>query len=158
MALRKRDLNIFHWKNSLYVQLGLFSTLIVVIAVVSGWGVLAAAGGALLFVKLLGEGLQHLQHYGIVRVPGAPVRIHHAWNHLSAVMRLVGLEITNHIDYHFDSRHQFYELAPRVDGAQIPSGFPCFVAALVRRCGSAASPTRCCGTGTRTSPPPRSSG
>jgi len=131
MALRKRDLSFFHWKNALYVELGLSLGLAALTAAVSGWGGLAVAGGALLFAKLLGEGFNYLQHYGMVRVPGAPVRLHHAWNHLGAVMRPVGLEITNHIDHHFDSRHQFYELAPRVDGAQMPSGFLCFVAALV---------------------------
>jgi hypothetical protein len=131
MALRKRDLSIFHWKNALYVELGLFGALIAVTTAVSGWGGLAVTVGALLFAKLLAEGFNYLQHYGMVRVPGAPVRVHHAWNHLGAIMRPVGLEITNHIDHHFDSRHQFYELAPRLDGAQMPSGFLCFVAALV---------------------------
>ncbi|HTK64754.1 MAG TPA: xylene monooxygenase [Pseudonocardia sp.] len=131
MALRKRDLSIFHPKNAVYVELGLIGLLAAATALVAGAPGLVAAAGAMLFAKLLVEGFNYLQHYGMVRVPGAPIRIHHAWNHLGAIIRPVGLEITNHIDHHFDSKHQFYELKPRIDGAQMPSAFLCFATALV---------------------------
>jgi hypothetical protein len=130
-ALRKRDMSIFHPKNALYIELGLLVALGVATALAAGLPGLLASAGALLFAKLLVEGFNYLQHYGMVRVPGAPIRIHHAWNHLGAIIRPVGLEITNHIDHHFDSKHQFFELKPRVAGAQMPSAFLCFACALV---------------------------
>lgn len=130
-ALRKRDLSFFHRRNALYIEAGLLGLFGVATAWMAGLPGLLAAAVTSLFSKLLLEGLNYLQHYGLVRVPGAPVRLHHAWNHLGAVIRPVGLEITTHIEHHFDSRHQFFELKPRVDGAQMPSAFLCFAAALI---------------------------
>lgn len=130
-ALRKRDRSFFHWKNSLYLEISLMGLLIAFTLWMAGIPGLVAATVTSFFSKLLLEGLNYLQHYGLVRVPGAPVRLHHAWNHLGAVIRPVGLEITTHIEHHFDSRHRFYQLRPRVDGAQMPSAFLCFAAALV---------------------------
>ncbi|MGK2882684.1 MAG: alkane 1-monooxygenase [Mycobacterium sp.] len=130
-ALRKRDMSVFHPRNAVYVELGLLSALCTTVVVFAGWVGLVVAVAAMVFSKLLAEGFNFLQHYGMVRVPGTPVRLHHAWNHLGAVIRPLGVEITNHIDHHFDSKHRFYELAPRTDGAQMPSAFVCFVCALV---------------------------
>ncbi|QSE87432.1 alkane 1-monooxygenase (plasmid) [Rhodococcus pseudokoreensis] len=130
-SLRKRDMSIFHPRNAVYVELGLIIALCTTVVVFAGWTGLAVAFSAMVLSKLLAEGFNYLQHYGMVRVPGSPIQLHHAWNHLGAVIRPLGMEITTHIDHHFDSKHRFYELAPRTDGAQMPSAFLCFACALV---------------------------
>jgi hypothetical protein len=130
-SLRKRDLSIFHWKNSLYVEFGLLASLMAVIYLAAGASGLAVAFATMFFSKLLLEGLNFLQHYGLVRVPGTPIRYYHAWNHLGRIIRPLGMEITNHMNHHFDSKYKFHELEPRPDGAQMPSALLCFVCALV---------------------------
>lgn len=131
LALRKRDRSVFHYKNAVYIEMALLGALTAAVYVAAGIRGCFICAATTIFSKLLAEGFNYLQHYGMVRVPGAPIRRHHAWNHLGRIMRPVGLEITNHMDHHFDSRHQFFELTPRVDGAQMPSAFLCFVCALV---------------------------
>lgn len=130
-SLRRRDLSVLHYRNALYVEFGLLAALLAVVAAASGISGLLVAFGAMFFSKLLVEGFNFLQHYGLVRVPGTPIRHYHAWNHLGRVVRPLGVEITNHINHHFDSRFKFFELKPRPDGAQMPSAFLCFVCALI---------------------------
>ncbi|KAA8954410.1 hypothetical protein [Mycobacterium sp.] len=43
----------------------------------------------------------------------------------------MAMEITTHIEHHFDSRHKFYELKPRPEAPQMPSAILCFVCALI---------------------------
>ncbi len=130
-SLRKRDYSIFHPKNAVYIEIGLLALLAVLMYLAAGLIGVGVAAVAMVFSKLLVEGFNYLQHYGLVRVPGTPIRLHHAWNHLGAIIRPLGVEITNHIEHHFDSKHKFFELKPRTDGAQMPSAFLCFVCALV---------------------------
>jgi hypothetical protein len=131
MALRKRDLSFFHPRNALYVEFGLLGVLVGVTWAAAGWPGLAVAAATAVLSKLFTEGVNYLQHYGMVRVPGAPIRIHHAWNHLGRIMRPLGMEITNHLEHHFDSQYKFYELKPRPDAPQMPSAFLCFLVALI---------------------------
>lgn len=130
-SMRKRNIPVYGPKNSLYVEIGMVGGLIALAAVFAGPLGAVIALAAMLFSKLLAEGFNYLQHYGLVRVPGTPIRHHHAWNHLGRVMRPLGMEITNHINHHFDSRWKFHELKTRPDGAQMPSALLCFVCALV---------------------------
>ena len=81
--------------------------------------------------KLFLEALNYYQHYGLVRVPGGTVQKHHAWNHLGAVIRPVGMEITNHTNNHLDSYTKFYDLQPEPDAPQMPSLFLCFMSGLI---------------------------
>lgn len=130
-SLRKRNFSAFHWKNPLYVELGLLGALLGTVYVAAGVAGVAVAVAAMFLSKFLLEGLNFLQHYGLVRVPGTPIRHYHAWNHLGRVIRPLGFEITNHMNHHFDSRYKFHELVPRTDGAQMPSALLCFLCALV---------------------------
>jgi xylene monooxygenase subunit XylM len=130
-SLRKRDLSLWNLKNSLYVEVGFLATLVLAVYAGAGLRGVAIAVITLVFSKLLAEGFNYLQHYGLVRVSGAPIQLHHAWNHLGAIIRPLGYEITNHINHHFDSNYRYYQLEPRSDGAQMPSAFVCFAAALV---------------------------
>lgn len=130
-SLRKRDMTIFHPKNALYVETGLLALLFAGLYVAAGLLGVAIAFVAMVFSKLLAEGFNYLQHYGLVRVPGGTIELHHAWNHLGAIVRPVAMEITTHIEHHFDSRHRFYELKPRPDAPQMPSAILCFVCALI---------------------------
>lgn len=130
-ALRKRDVSIFHPKNAAYLEFLLLGVLLGLVYLGAGLTGVGVALAAMVFSKLLAEGFNYLQHYGMVRVPGTPIRHYHAWNHLGAIVRPLAMEITNHMNHHFDSRYKFYELEPRKDGAQMPSAFLCFVLALV---------------------------
>lgn len=130
-SLRKRGLSLWSPRNSLYVTIGLLGALFGAVFFSAGERGVVVALSAMVSSKILVEGFNYLQHYGMVRVPGAPIQLHHAWNHLGAIIRPLGVEITNHINHHFDSRWKFHELEPRPDGAQMPSAFVCFVCALI---------------------------
>jgi alkane 1-monooxygenase len=81
--------------------------------------------------KFFLEALNYLQHYGLVRVPGSPTRLHHTWNHLTWIDRTIGYEITTHVDHHVDPDLRFDQLVPHPEAPQMPNLFVCAVSAFI---------------------------
>jgi p-cymene monooxygenase len=77
------------------------------------------------------ESFNYFQHYGLVRLPGAPVARRHVWNHLKPFSRILGFEITNHADHHTNSFAGFTDLVPDRQWIPMPSVFMCFFSALI---------------------------
>lgn len=96
-----------------------------------GWPAVAVALSAMVVARFWVESFNYFQHYGLVRVIGAPISRRHVWNHLKPLSRLMGYEITNHADHHTDSFAKFHQLAPDRQWIPMPSVFVCFFSALI---------------------------
>lgn len=129
--LRRQGLSPWHWSNRLYQEVALLVAVPLTCYLVAGIGAMSIALITLVYAKLLLEGFNYFQHYGLIRVEGAPIQKHHAWNHLGVIARSLGVEITNHINHHLDGYTRFYDLKPEPQAPQMPSLFLCFVLGLV---------------------------
>ena len=85
----------------------------------------------LLLAYIIIGGFNYTQHYGLVRVPGAPIEPHHSWNHLKTFSRAVTFEISNHSEHHLDPPKHYQSLRPYPEAPQMPSIVACFLASLV---------------------------
>jgi fatty acid desaturase len=96
-------------------------------------GVAGVAAGfvACLLGRVWLEGLNYLQHVGLVRAEGEPVGSRHVWNHLSPAERFAAFEITNHCEHHLDPYVPYHRLRPDPSGPRMPGVFLCFLASLV---------------------------
>lgn len=126
-SLRKRELSLFHYRNAAYSEFGMLAIFLAL-----GWLAASWQGSLIVFAVLCAskavlEGINFLQHYGLVRVPGSSIRLHHAWNHQGYLIRPLGCEISTHIHHHFDTQHRYFELKPEPDAPQMPSALFCFV-------------------------------
>ena len=111
--------SVWGWHSQIFWSLVMVAAIVGLCGIVGG--PVAALISALVMVvaRLLGEALNFLQHYGLVREPGTPIESRHTWNHLSAVTRIIGLEITNHVNHHQDPDVPFYRLQPHPEGPQM---------------------------------------
>lgn len=128
--LRRSGRSQWNWRNRLWQQLGLMALLPALCLFFAGPIAALVCLGSMFIAKTLVEAFNYFQHYGLVRVEGSPVQLHHAWNHLGAVVRPLGVEITNHIHHHLDSYRRFYDLPPEANAPQMPSLFLCFLLGL----------------------------
>lgn len=101
------------------------------VAALGGTGALALAVAGVVMAKVITEGLNYLQHYGLIRIPGSPVEDRHAWNHLWTATRAVAVEITTHSQHHQDSDVTFTRLEPRTAAPQMPGAALCFILAFI---------------------------
>ena len=131
LRLRRMGASPWHWSNRTYQQVLLLLTLPLLCLYVAGPVAMAVCAAGMAASKLFLEALNYFQHYGLVRVPGSAIQKHHAWNHLGAIIRPVGVEITNHINHHLDGYTKFYDLQPEPDAPQMPSLFLCFMSGVI---------------------------
>ncbi|WP_293397919.1 alkane 1-monooxygenase [Nevskia sp.] len=130
-ALKKKGLSPWNIRHRLYrailAQL-LFQGLLFA---VGGWQGTVFGLCAMTISRFWVESFNYFQHYGVVRVPGAPIGRRHLWNHLGWFSRTVAFEITNHADHHLNSYQVYYKLAPHKEAIVMPSVFVCFLSALI---------------------------
>tara|TARA_R110000787_G_scaffold235621_3_gene342338 strand:- start:1521 stop:2618 length:1098 start_codon:yes stop_codon:yes gene_type:complete len=129
--LRRQGRSVWHLSNRLYQEIGMLVAVPLSCYLIAGTGAMLIALGTLLYAKLLLEGFNYFQHYGLVREEGAQIQKHHAWNHLGPIARTLGVEITNHINHHMDGYTRFYDLRPEPKAPQMPSLFLCFLVGLI---------------------------
>ena len=92
--------------------------------------VIAGLSGMIFFLliamlgKSLLEAINYIEHYGLVRVKGAPIRMSHSWNSNHALSSLYLCNVTRHSDHHRASNLKFWELNPCDDNApELPYGY-----------------------------------
>lgn len=121
----------WHWSNRTYQQLAWLIMLPLIVFAFAGAHAAILYAAVLAATKIFLEGFNYFQHYGLVRVEGAPVQKHHAWNHMGMISRPLGLEITNHINHHLDGYTRYYDLKPEPNAPQAPSLFICYLCSLI---------------------------
>lgn len=105
---------------------------------------LAGWTGALAFLVLAANGkiyleaVNYIEHYGLVRAKGTPIRPHHSWDCYQAISTTFLYNLTRHADHHVHS-HKAYWSSTVADGAlRMPHGYmtmilASFVPSLWRR-------------------------
>jgi len=130
-ALRKRGLSGWNYRHRGYRALLALAIFHTAIFLIGGWMAVGLAFAAQVVARLWVESFNYFQHYGLIRLKGAPIGRRHVWNHLGWFSRTVAFEITNHADHHLNSYQVYYKLAPHKEGIPMPSVFVCFLTALI---------------------------
>lgn len=130
-ALKKMGLSPWNIRHRVYRALLALLIFHAVMFLIGGWPAVGIALAAQLVSRLWVESFNYFQHYGLIRLPGAPIGRRHVWNHLGWFSRTMGFEITNHADHHQNSYQPFYELPPHKENIEMPSVFVCFLSALI---------------------------
>jgi fatty acid desaturase len=113
------------WSLQNRVLTGALMTVVVVVffAAVAGGRGLFAWGIAAGFAKALFEAVNYIQHYGLVRVDGTPVRPHHSWDCLLKACTNLFYNLTRHADHHARASVPFWNLKPYPQVMQIRFGY-----------------------------------
>jgi hypothetical protein len=130
-ALRKKGLSPWHYSHRAWRALLALVLFHVVIHLIGGWEANLCALAGQIVARFWVESFNYFQHYGVIRVKGAPIGRRHLWNHLGWFSRTCGFEITNHADHHLNSYQVYYKLVPHKEAIPMPSVFVCFLTALI---------------------------
>jgi p-cymene monooxygenase len=130
-ALQKRGFSRWNYKHRAWKILVIQIIYQSIIYAIGGWVAVLCTLAAMTMARIWVEMFSYFQHYGQTRIPGTPIGRRHVWNHMGAVTRLVGFELTNHADHHLDPYAPYYKLRPHREAIPMPSIFVCFLAALI---------------------------
>ena len=74
--------------------------------------------------KVALESINYIEHYGLVREKGKPVRMRHSWNSNHFLSSIYLYNVTRHSDHHRNSNLKFWELSPVDKNApMLPYGY-----------------------------------
>jgi alkane 1-monooxygenase/p-cymene monooxygenase len=130
-AAAKWRRSVWSWRGRFTRAIAAYAVFLLAMFAIGGWAGAAAAFASTLIARLWVEAFNYLQHCGLIRAEGEPVGPQHVWNHLSTITRAAAFEITNHCEHHLDAYVPYYRMQPDADGPRMPSGFLCFVVAIV---------------------------
>ncbi len=122
--LRRKKISFFTFQNQILI--GYFRS--VLISLLSFWlfgfvGMLTFFLIAFLSKSLL-EVINYIEHYGLVRERGKPVRMRHSWNSNHFFSSIYLYNVTRHSDHHRNSNLKFWELSPLdKDAPVLPYGY-----------------------------------
>jgi alkane 1-monooxygenase len=121
--LRKKGQPHFSWHNRvLQDQLYWVAAVATVIAIAGYPGLIG-----FIIAGSLGAGLQRVidytQHYGLVRVPGAPIEARHAWECDHFLTKAMQYNLALHPEHHLVAGKPYWELEPRSDAPRLPCGY-----------------------------------
>ena len=89
----------------------------------AGWvgvGVFVAQAA---FAKFILEVVNYMEHYGLRRRAGEPVRPHHSWNSNRTMSAIVLYSLVRHSAHHERARVPFWKLDPYPDAPEMPVGY-----------------------------------
>ena len=70
------------------------------------------------------EAINYVEHYGLVRERGKPVRMRHSWNSNHFFSSIYLYNVTRHSDHHRNTNLKFWELNPTdKDVPMLPYGY-----------------------------------
>jgi hypothetical protein len=130
-ALRKKGLSPWNIRHRVYRALLALALFHAVIFLIGGWKANLCALAGQVIARFWVESFNYFQHYGVIRLKGAPIGRRHLWNHLGWFSRTMGFEITNHADHHLNSFQPYYTLVPHKEAIVMPSVFVCFLSAMI---------------------------
>jgi fatty acid desaturase len=90
----------------------------------------AASGGPGLAVfiasalvgRVIIEAFNYCGHYGLVRVPGRPVRPRHSWNSFRRLSTSLMFNLPRHASHHLSAARQYWQLGREPEGPVLPFG------------------------------------
>jgi alkane 1-monooxygenase len=97
--------------------LGALSTLLL------GWPGLFLHLGLAIYGKAYLELVNYIEHYGLVRVPGTPIRFSHSWNSNHCLSSWFLFNLTRHSHHHEKGQLPFWRLEAKPDAPTLPFGY-----------------------------------
>ncbi len=73
--------------------------------------------------KAVLETVNFVEHYGLVRMPGAKVEPRHSWNSNAWMSSTVLYNLTRHSDHHAEGSKPFWRLRPLPEAPTLPTGY-----------------------------------
>ena len=78
---------------------------------------------SMLWAKVLLETVNYIEHYGLVRVPNAPIEPRHSWNSTAWMSSTITFLLTRHSHHHQHGALPFWRLNDMPDAPTLPWGY-----------------------------------
>ena len=121
--LAKQGHSVWSWRNKMHRGNLMTLSYVAFFAWAAGWTGALAFIAVSLYGKAWLEFVNFTEHYGLVRVPGAPVEPRHSWNCNRRISGYLLYNLTRHSHHHAMGEKPFWELRAYPDTPMMPHGY-----------------------------------
>jgi alkane 1-monooxygenase len=121
--LRKRRRAPWSWWNAVLRGQAMSLALLAVAGLLGGWRAAAFFTGCALWGKALLEIVNYMEHYGMVRLAGAPVKPRHSWNTNRRLSSWTLFNLTRHSHHHAQGEVPYQALQPLPGAPTMINGY-----------------------------------
>jgi len=122
--LKIKKISFFTFKNRIFK--GYLRSILIALTILEFFGL----SGMLTFFliaflsKSILEAINYIEHYGLIRERGKPVKMRHSWNSNHFFSSIYLYNVTRHSDHHRNTNLKFWELKPiDKDAPMLPFGY-----------------------------------
>jgi fatty acid desaturase len=121
--LSRKGKSIFSNQNKFFVAI--FRSIVIGLVIYSIGSIKALTCYLIsaLISKILLETVNYIEHYGLIRVEGKPVRPRHSWNSNTFISSAFTFNLTRHSSHHEKAYLPFWKLVPYADAPMMPFGY-----------------------------------
>lgn len=121
--LDRRGEAVWGWRNRFLRGQAMTALIVAVVAVGAGWQALLGYLLCVACAKFVYESVNYIQHYGLVRVPGARIEPRHSWDSAAPLSSAYLLNLTRHADHHARASVPYWRLRLHADAPALPGGY-----------------------------------
>lgn len=121
--LAKFGYSVWGWRSQMMRGNAMTLSYFAVFGYAAGWKGIAAFAILTSYGKLYLEFVNFVEHYGMVRVTGAPVEPRHSWNCNKRISGILLYNLTRHSHHHAMGEKPFWELRAYPDTPMMPAGY-----------------------------------
>ena len=130
--LARKGLKVWGWHNRFLLWQVASMVVLAVWWMVAGWVGVFCALAAGFVGKFFLEGVDYIEHYGLVRVPGTAIEARHSWNCHHTVTNRLLYNLARHSHHHRFAGKPFWNLEVEPAAPEMPFGYmTMIIAALV---------------------------
>jgi alkane 1-monooxygenase len=121
--LIKRGYAAWNWRNRMPRGIAMSLTYFASFYWAAGWRGVAFFALASGTGRIVLEFSNYMQHYGLVRQPGTPVRAHHSWNSTTRSNSAFLFNLTRHTSHHQVLNLRYWECRALPESWMLPFGY-----------------------------------
>ena len=123
IRLQRKGKLIFSFQNKFFIALFRSVIICLIIYNLGNTKALICYLISALISKILLETINYIEHYGLVRVEGRPVRPRHSWNSNTFISSAFTFNLTRHSSHHEKAHLPYWKLLPYSDAPKMPYGY-----------------------------------
>jgi alkane 1-monooxygenase len=121
--LKRNEKSVFSIQNKFFIALFRSIVIGIVIYNVGSINALICYLISALISKILLETINYVEHYGLIRIDGKPVKPRHSWNSNTFISSAFTFNLTRHSSHHEKANLPFWKLIPYSDAPHMPFGY-----------------------------------
>jgi len=121
--LRRKGKSFFYIKNKFIIGISRSIIISLIIYFIGSSTALLCYLISAFISKILLETINYVEHYGLVRAEGRPVRPRHSWNSNTFISSAFTFNLTRHSAHHEKAHLPYWKLKPYKEAPKMPFGY-----------------------------------